>query len=101
MSGTIPNTYDVESFNPTFSFGLKQRVSFREVTMDGEIVPPPSPQLLALHAACAKVAHLSGAAEHLYDVFDDPDADCMVSISLMTQTEAPAILTKKTHGTVN
>jgi len=25
--------------------------------------PPPDPQLLALHATCARVAHMSGAAE--------------------------------------
>jgi len=25
--------------------------------------PPPDPQLLALHAMCARVAHMSGAAE--------------------------------------
>ena len=30
-----------------------------------EGVPPPSPQLLALHAVCARVAHMSGAAEFL------------------------------------
>ena len=28
-------------------------------------VSPPSPQLLALHAVCARVAHMSGAAEFL------------------------------------
>ena len=26
-------------------------------------VPPPDPKLLALHATCARVAHMSGAAE--------------------------------------
>jgi hypothetical protein len=28
-------------------------------------LPVPSPELLALHAACAKVAHLSGAGEYI------------------------------------
>lgn len=28
--------------------------------------PVPDPKLLALHAACAKVIHLSGAAEYIY-----------------------------------
>ncbi|KAF8347441.1 hypothetical protein F5887DRAFT_31694 [Amanita rubescens] len=36
---------------------------------DPSILPYPSPQLLALHAACAKVAHLSGAGECI-DEFD-------------------------------
>jgi len=30
-----------------------------------EGVPPPSRELLALHAVCARVAHMSGAAEFL------------------------------------
>ncbi|KAF9643148.1 hypothetical protein BDM02DRAFT_3104817 [Thelephora ganbajun] len=30
-----------------------------------EGAPPPDPQLLALHATCARVAHMSGAAEFL------------------------------------
>ena len=28
-----------------------------------EGAPPPNPQLLALHATCARVAHMSGATE--------------------------------------
>jgi hypothetical protein len=35
--------------------------------------PPPSPLLLALHATCARVAHLSGAAEVLEKL--DQDAE--------------------------
>ncbi|KIJ54918.1 hypothetical protein M422DRAFT_153287 [Sphaerobolus stellatus SS14] len=31
----------------------------------------PDPRYLALHAACARVAHLSGAAEYLSEIFDD------------------------------
>ena len=42
---------------------------------DPDKLPCPSPQLLALHAVCAKVAHLSGAGEHI-DKFDR-DADDM------------------------
>jgi hypothetical protein len=30
-------------------------------------LPVPDPELLALHAACAKVAHLSGAATYIED----------------------------------
>lgn len=34
-----------------------------EFTSKYEEVPPPDPQLLALHATCARVAHMSSAAE--------------------------------------
>lgn len=37
----------------------------------GGNLPLPCPELLALHAACAKVAHMSGAAQF----FDKQDAD--------------------------
>lgn len=72
---------------------LKARVSLKHATMDdGTIVPPPSPQLLALHAACAQVAHMSAAAGHLDDIIGDPDAD---HASVMTQPEATAILAQR------
>ncbi|KAF9062237.1 hypothetical protein BDP27DRAFT_1233929 [Rhodocollybia butyracea] len=45
------------------SLGVRRQVTFR--SSDPEKLPLPSPELLALHAACAKVAHLSGAAEHV------------------------------------
>ncbi|KAG7085672.1 hypothetical protein E1B28_003217 [Marasmius oreades] len=35
--------------------------------------PFPSPELLALHASCAKVAHLSGAGEYLDELDEDLD----------------------------
>lgn len=34
-----------------------------EFTSEHEKAPPPHSQLLALHATCARVAHMSGAAE--------------------------------------
>ncbi|KAF8349100.1 hypothetical protein F5887DRAFT_879149 [Amanita rubescens] len=56
-----------------WSCGLKAQWEVPdEVTFtspDPSILPYPSPQLLALHAACAKVAHLSGAGECI-DEFD-------------------------------
>ena len=60
--------------------------------MDNTVVQPPSPQLLALHAACAQVAHLSAAVEHLDDIFGNPDVERTM---VMTQPESAAILTKK------
>jgi hypothetical protein len=42
-------------------------------------LPVPSSELLALHAACAKVAHLSGAGEEI-DMYDrDVDKLCVLA----------------------
>ncbi|KAI5987633.1 hypothetical protein EDD15DRAFT_2371994 [Pisolithus albus] len=40
-------------------------------TPDAEKYPLPNSTYLAIHAACAKVAHLSGAAEHIEEVLRD------------------------------
>jgi hypothetical protein len=40
-------------------------------TPDPAKLPLPSPDLLALHAACAQVAHLSGAGEYVDQNFED------------------------------
>ncbi|KAF8810920.1 hypothetical protein BYT27DRAFT_7185242 [Phlegmacium glaucopus] len=58
------NTYTVQtphtrylrpSYKPTVTF----------TTPDEDKLPVPSSEYLAIHAACAKVAHLSGAGEHI------------------------------------
>ena len=36
-------------------------------------LPPPDPRYLKLHAACAKVAHLSGAGEYIDNVLRDTE----------------------------
>lgn len=38
---------------------------------DPDNFPPPSPELLAMHAACAKVAHLSGARQLIDEELGD------------------------------
>ncbi|TFK53832.1 hypothetical protein OE88DRAFT_1656202 [Heliocybe sulcata] len=48
-------------------------------TPDPEHLPLPSAELLALHAACAKVAHLSGAAEYLDDLDRDLEASTVLA----------------------
>jgi hypothetical protein len=40
-------------------------------TPDPNNYPLPDPRYLAIHAACARVAHLSGAAEYIEMVFRD------------------------------
>jgi hypothetical protein len=47
--------------------GLQEYVTF--TTPDPVKYPVPNPEYLAIHAACAKIAHLSGAAE-LIETFD-------------------------------
>jgi hypothetical protein len=37
-------------------------------TPDPQNLPLPSPEYLKIHAACARVAHLSGAGEHIDQV---------------------------------
>ena len=46
-------------------------VTFRTERID---LPLPSPDLLKLHAACAKVAHLSGAGELIDDIQRDMES---------------------------
>ncbi|CCM02473.1 uncharacterized protein FIBRA_04573 [Fibroporia radiculosa] len=60
----VENRYKVSSVS-TFSLSvlkLPEEVTF--TTPDDINLPLPSRTLLALHAACAKVAHLSGAGEY-------------------------------------
>ena len=40
-------------------------------TPDPSNYPLPNPRYLALHAACARVAHLSGAAEYIEGILRD------------------------------
>ncbi|KAJ3512556.1 hypothetical protein NLJ89_g3447 [Agrocybe chaxingu] len=96
----ISDTYDVRyptSEDPRRfrNARLKQRISFRTgSTTDGTgtVIPPPHPRILALHAACAQVAHLSGAVAHVSEFYGNPDPD---GISVMTEPSAPTELVRK------
>ncbi|KAK6987855.1 hypothetical protein R3P38DRAFT_3099115 [Favolaschia claudopus] len=77
------NTYDIIFAYPQAAlglFGLKNRITltnfadpskFKEPAGGLLELPLPSSELLALHAVCARVAHMSGAAQAL----DDLDRD--------------------------
>jgi len=41
---------------------------------NGKKIEPPSPQLIALHAACAGIAHASGAVRRLQETFRDTES---------------------------
>lgn len=53
------NKYTLQATDPTILRGYPEYVTF--TTPDTVNLPVPSPTYLAIHAACAKVAHLSGA----------------------------------------
>ncbi|KAJ7118455.1 hypothetical protein C8R43DRAFT_934221 [Mycena crocata] len=71
------NTYDIVFAYPQRALGLhglKNRVTLTSLLPAGRVFPQaggvrelplPDPRLLALHAVCARVAHMSGAAEAL------------------------------------
>jgi len=76
--GVIPNSYDVTSYRgenwlAMMGTGVMSRITFQPKQVGKEIIPAPDPRIIALHAACAKVAHMSAAAEHLEVVFRDPE----------------------------
>lgn len=45
--------------------------AFMTFTTSDPLIPLPDPKLLALHATCAKVAHLSGAGRYVDRVQKD------------------------------
>lgn len=62
----LQDTCDVHFFSAPDSRGMNTRVQFQyHMTADGAHVIPPSRTLLEIHAANARIAHLSGAAEVL------------------------------------
>jgi hypothetical protein len=68
----VANTYKLEAVHPVLLRTLPEYFTF--TTPDQDKFPVPSPVYLAIHAACAKVAHLSGAAkciDKLYREMED------------------------------
>ncbi|KAI6028991.1 hypothetical protein EDC04DRAFT_2572705 [Pisolithus marmoratus] len=62
-----PNEYRLEAIYDFFTVRYPKYVTFS--TPEPKKLPLPSPTYLAIHAACAKVAHLSGAAQYIADIF--------------------------------
>ena len=83
----VAATYRVNVQDPylyQFLPNLVREVRFRNVTTsEGKNIPAPSPKLLEIHAACAQIAHMSGAAEYLGEFFRDTD-----TIAVMTHPHA-------------
>ncbi|KIO15597.1 hypothetical protein M407DRAFT_237050 [Tulasnella calospora MUT 4182] len=68
----VPNTYNMCS-NDEGNFELVNPPVLRQVTLSStsDLIPLPNSHYLRIHAACAKVAHLSGAAEYLETILDE------------------------------
>ncbi|KAJ3511318.1 hypothetical protein NLJ89_g4167 [Agrocybe chaxingu] len=67
----VPNQYRVEGRFPFLLRRYPSVVTF--TTADEEKLPLPSRDYLAIHAACAKVAHLSGASEYIDTVLRETE----------------------------
>ncbi|KIJ23301.1 hypothetical protein M422DRAFT_196102, partial [Sphaerobolus stellatus SS14] len=66
-----------QPIDPILLYGLPQLVTF--TTHDQTNLPVPNPAYLALHALCAKVGHLSGAAEYIEKMFSDMEETRVLS----------------------
>ncbi|KAF7419353.1 hypothetical protein PC9H_001940 [Pleurotus ostreatus] len=49
-----------------------EQVVFRDKTVGDTVIPAPNPKYLALHAACCRIARLSGAALIFDELHDEP-----------------------------
>lgn len=68
----VVNTYRIETIPHYAHFRLRHpTVTF--TTTDPIRLPLPSPEYLAIHAACANVAHLSGASEWCKEWYHDEE----------------------------
>ena len=80
----IPNTYKLCAAHRFFiDPRWKSTVTF--TTPDAVKLPVPSPSYLELHAACCRVANLSGAGEYIDKILRD-----MEDIQVLSQDGASA-----------
>jgi len=69
----IADEYKVNFAHGNWPF-RRASVTLKTYTLpNGKKIEPSSPQLIALHAACAKITHTSGAAKHLEETFRDTE----------------------------
>ncbi|XP_006458875.1 hypothetical protein AGABI2DRAFT_115848 [Agaricus bisporus var. bisporus H97] len=76
---SVKNHYQVKSFRP-YPVHPQQRDTVTFSTKSPETLPVPSPELLALHATCCKVAHFSGSAGYIDTLYDDLDQTGVLAI---------------------
>ncbi|KAJ6511378.1 hypothetical protein C8R47DRAFT_732402 [Mycena vitilis] len=99
---SIANVYNIQHFGRRRPKYLLPHTTFSSsVVHKGKIVEPPSPVLLGLHAACARIAHMSGVA----DILDKFDKDLhpypVLSMGMKNATYNPSAaqeLDRALHG---
>ncbi|KAF8573903.1 hypothetical protein K439DRAFT_1399426 [Ramaria rubella] len=89
----VPNSYHVCSTDPEFVQDISSPVIFTS-THPG--LPLPDPRYLALHAACAKVAHVSGAGQYVESVYRDMDSAEVLASNGSSADVLEAALARKT-----
>ncbi|KAH9175892.1 hypothetical protein EDB89DRAFT_1903406 [Lactarius sanguifluus] len=67
----LPNTYTMKSTDPVFLAKCKAADCKITLTSEYPDLPLPNPDYLEIHAACCRVAHLSGAGEYMDKVLED------------------------------
>ncbi|KAJ7746878.1 hypothetical protein DFH07DRAFT_776174 [Mycena maculata] len=98
----IPHTYEIIDSAPWRCRDLLLRVIFNQTSrFEGETVEPPSPVLLALHAACPRIAHMCGAAD-ISERFDkdlDPHPVLSMGVRDMSyNSQAAHVLSHALHA---
>ncbi|KAJ7656301.1 hypothetical protein DFH06DRAFT_469170 [Mycena polygramma] len=76
------NVYTIHDLSPWRTADLLPQATFVSVVYKDEVVEPPSPALLALHAACARVACMSGAADALKEFDKEVEPHRVLSMGL-------------------
>ncbi|KAL1893962.1 hypothetical protein Sste5346_006103 [Sporothrix stenoceras] len=68
-----PHTYDIQSFLPSVLSQVPETMTRTLPMAEHHNIDVPLPRLLAIHAAVAKVLHMSGAGEHCDSVLRDTE----------------------------
>ncbi|KAI0727096.1 hypothetical protein C8Q72DRAFT_886799 [Fomitopsis betulina] len=85
----IPNTYHVmhaegpDVLKLLISRQIESPVVFKSYALGDLVIPTPDPRTIALHAACTRITHMSGASEFLRELYRDTE-----DISVMTEPDA-------------
>ncbi|KAH9175894.1 hypothetical protein EDB89DRAFT_235099 [Lactarius sanguifluus] len=95
-----PNTYTIKATGPLFLTLCKAADCKITLTSEDPRLPLPNPDYLEIHAACCRVAHLSGAGEYMDKVLDDledarvlsEDGSTAHMLSFALQKEAIAVV---------
>lgn len=88
----IPDTYQLNHYlGQGFLLGarIQLQVEFGSYSVGHTVIQAPDPRLVAIHAACAEIANMSGAANYLEENHRDTE-----EIAVMTQPGAAYELTR-------